>query len=29
MSRAEWIGSMKGKIKILGDIIPPAKALRD
>lgn len=29
MSRAEWIGSMKGKIKILGDIIPPANAEAD
>lgn len=29
MSRAEWIGSMQGKIKILGDIIPPANAEED
>lgn len=35
VSRAEWIGSMKGKMKILGDMISPAndpdewEALRD
>jgi prevent-host-death family protein len=35
MDRAAWIGSMKGKIKILGDIVSPVidldeiEALRD
>jgi prevent-host-death family protein len=35
MSRARWIGSMKGKMKVLGDIVSPAsdesewEALRD
>ena len=35
LSRADWIGSMKGKMEILGDIISPAndedewEALRD
>jgi hypothetical protein len=35
MDRAAWIGSLKGKIKILGDIVSPVidldeiEALRD